>query len=958
MHAMRLRVLGPVELSAANGPIYLARRQQRLILGILGVEANRVMPSEQLIDLVWGGRPPGKARGVIQNRVYEIRAALSGHVVGEQGIVTRANGYMLAIEPELVDVHEFRMLVERARDAGDREQIRAMLRQALQLWRGPMLGGWLPTNSHATLCGSTEALRLTVAEELYQVELELGHHQVAVDELTHLAIANPSRERLTALAMSTLHHTGRTAEALQLFERCRRWLSDELGVDPGVELLELHLEILRGEGEAAEPYAATRDRHTVRANQPAAPHDRSAAVRFAIEVPHLLPVDIPDFTGRAAEVAWLREVLTEKAPDARLAIVSGPGGVGKTALTVHVAHQLRVQFLHGQLYVDLHGTDQQESLNPTDVLARFLRALGVDSPLPDTLDERAELYRHLMDGRKILIVLDNARGAEQVRPLIPGSATCAVVITARTRLAATIGGKTIDLSVLTEEQAIDLIARITDEQRARSQPHAVADLVKLCGGLPLAVRIVSARLAAKPHWSVQNLVDRLADERRRLDQLYYGDLDVRASIALSYADIITDARLLLCRLGDLDLPVVNVWTSAALLDLHPVEAEEVLEKLHDAQLLIVAGREAGGYSRYRLHDLVRLFAKERAETDDTPTGREAARTRAFGAWLYLTETAYGKVYGNGSENIRSPAPRHVVDQELAEILTTDPLSWFETERHTITAIIHQAAKDGQSSACWGLACSSFSLFEMGRHFDDCREILDTAIQVATDADDRVGRGAVLLRLGTLSADRNDHERAISQYQQAATLLDQAGEAHGHALAGLQVAMMYRQQGFHDQALGQFEQALAGLRNAGDSGAEAFALRNIAQAQLAAGNSKAADAHLERALERARAGRSRRREAQVLFYKGMLRLDQGRHQDAEKTMIEVLALTRGLGDRPGQILAQRGLALCYERNGDRDRAESTLLAALQLAHQPTPTLLEELIRAELDRLAVGHQADPQ
>ncbi len=951
---MRLQVLGPVELSAADGPIYLARRQQRLVLGILAVEANRHVSCDQLIDLVWGGHPPRQARAVVQSRVSEIRAALAGHLEGQQGLVTRGNGYVLDIEPELVDVHKFRLLVEQAHDADD-EQTRKLLRSALELWRGPVLGGWLPAYSHATLCGGIEALRVTVAEELFAVELKLGRHHSVVDEVNELAAANLGREGLTALAMTALYRTGRTAEALQLFDRCRRWLADELGVDPGTELQELHVDILRG---GSEPLVRDADNHrqTVAVGgRPDTTQDREqpSPETFSVAQPQLLPVDIPDFTGRTVELARLHDALTGIGGGARLAVVSGPAGVGKTALSVHVAHLLRERFPHGQLYVNLHGADRTGP-SPSEVLARFLRALGVDSAMPDTLDERAELYRDLVAGRDILVVLDNARDADQVRPLIPGSSSCAVLITSRTRLAAAVGGNSVDLEVLTDPHAVDLMARITGAERVRSEPLAAAGLATLCGGLPLAIRIAAARLVAKPHWSIGRLVDRLADEQRRLDQLSYEDLNVRASIALSCAGLSPDAQLLLCRLGDLDLPEINVWTSAALLDIHPMEAEEVLEQLYDAQLIDVAGREAGGYSRYRLHDLVRLFAKERARSDDDPSALRAARHRAFGAWLYVTEMAYGKVYGDGSENIASPAPRHDVGENLASILTADPLIWFDTERQSIIRIIHETAKDQQSAFCWGLACTSFSLFEMRRYFDDCRNILDTASALVTTTSDSLGHATVLYRMAPLSSARNDNEQALRQFRQAAALFEESGDRHGWALATSYIAMIHRLLNRNDLAITYLHHALADLRNGSDKGAEAFALRNLAQSHLETADYHAADGYLEQALELARLGKSRRREAQILFYQGMLRLEQDRCLEAERLFVEVLTLTRALGDRPGQIQAQRGLALSCERTGDRDRAEAMLLTALQLAHQPGPTLFERRIREELARLRQSDQ----
>jgi predicted ATPase len=344
--------------------------------------------------------------------------------------------------------------------------------------------------------------------------------------------------------------------------------------------------------------------------------DPTAAVVTA--VPRLLPADISDFTGRAIEVAQLRSALTQPGTEVRLAVVTGAGGVGKTALTVHVAHQVSRHFPDGQLYLNLRGYQTSEPVRPADALGRFLRALGVDSPLPETADERAELYRNLLADRRVLVVLDNAHTADQVRPLIPGTAACAVVVNSRSRLAGALAGTEVTVDGLDESHATKLLTRIAGPERVSAEPQATSALVESCGGLPLALRISAAWLAAKPHWTIKRLAERLADERHRLDQLAFEDLDVRSSIAFSYRGIDADARRLLCRLSDIDLVDIDVCCSAALLGHGPAQAEEILEQLYDARLIDVAGHEPNGYSRYRLHDLVRLFVKERIAADEVP----------------------------------------------------------------------------------------------------------------------------------------------------------------------------------------------------------------------------------------------------------------------------------------------------------------------------------------------------
>jgi DNA-binding SARP family transcriptional activator/predicted ATPase len=592
---MELRVLGPVELLIDGQPMYLARRQQRLLLGILAMEANRLVSRDRLIDLVWSSKPPKQAKAVLQTRVSEIRSALNRRIDSSQILVTRDGGYLLNIAPDVVDLHRFQSLVREARHASSDEDVRRLLRTASELWRGPVLGGWLPSESRESLCGSVEEARLTANEDLWDVELRLGHYLAVVDDVTQAAARSPCRERLVGLAMTALHRSGRTAEALQCFDRSRRWLASELGVDPSANLRRLHVAMLGG-----RPVA-----------WPGAP----GATKFAPAVPHLLPAVTPDFTGREVEAAQTRALLTAERSALRLVVITGPAGVGKTALSVRVAHQILDRFPDGQLYADLHGPGRLNSPDTADVLACFLRALGV-AHLPDGIDERAALYRNLLAGREILVVLDNAHDADPVRTLTPGSSSCAVLITSRTRLGATIGATSIEINVLAESSAVDLLSVIVGRECIEREPAAAKAIVRLCGGLPLAVRAVAARLNAKPHWALSELQKRLVDERKRLDHLTYGDLDVRASILSSFAGLSPQANSLLRRLGDTGMTDVDQWFSAALLETDTCDAEEILEELHDAQLLDANSTIAiDGYHRYRLPDLVRLVAAEQAANE-------------------------------------------------------------------------------------------------------------------------------------------------------------------------------------------------------------------------------------------------------------------------------------------------------------------------------------------------------
>ncbi|GAA1035598.1 hypothetical protein GCM10009557_43740 [Virgisporangium ochraceum] len=576
---MELRILGPVELLVDGRTVPLLRRQQRLILGILALEANRLVSRTRLITLLWAGSPPPQARAILQSRVSETRSALNDHLDGSSVLLTRDSGYMLTIAPERVDVHRFYALVRDARQSTSDEDVQRLLRKANQLWRGPVLGGWTPSGPNESLCASIEETRLTADEDLWAAELRLGCHHLIVDRIAQAAARDPHRERLVGLAMTALHRSGRTAEALRLFERSRRSLAEEFGVDPGAALRDLH-RVLLGTTPAVTS-----------------------------TVPRLLPSAAPHLIGRDHDVTRTRSLLTTQRSSVRLAVVTGPAGVGKTALSVRVAHDVSQHFPDGQLYADLHGTDRRTA---ADVLTSFLRALGA-SRIPADVDERASLYRNLLAGKRVLVVLDNALDAGQVRILIPAAASCAVLLSSRRRLGAALGAASIELDVLGTRPAIELLLTLAGRPPLEQERGAAAEIVRLCDGLPLAIRAVAARLAVKPHWTLAELCTRLADDRKRLDHLIYDGLDVRASILPSFAGLSDDARTLLYRLGGSGSADVDRAESATLLGLDAGDAEEILEELHDARLLDVSApgsvREP---HRYRLPDLVRLVAAEQA----------------------------------------------------------------------------------------------------------------------------------------------------------------------------------------------------------------------------------------------------------------------------------------------------------------------------------------------------------
>ncbi len=502
-----------------------------------------VVPVAQLIDAVWGRRPPKTAAKNLQIYVYHLRQLLDDPA----RISRQATGYQLDIEPGELDADRFQRLTGAALAEADPTAAGALWRRALGQWRGPAYDGLHHVPLLAEAAERLAERRLTALEG--RIEAELGSDQSLPDrlvaELTDLVGRWPWRERFVGQLMRALHRTGRPAQALDAYERGRRALADELGLDPGPELREVEREI----------------RATSAPGGPA---------------PAQLPADIADFAGREKEVDAAVDVLGKTADALSVVAISGPAGVGKTTLAVRIGHRIRGACPDGQLYVDLAGANGRPA-DPAAVLAAFLRAraAAAGGRHPDRLAERIACYRSMLADRRILIVLDNAADHAHIEPLLPGTPSCPVVVTSRVRLTGLPGGHLIDLRPLELSDSLTLIGRMVGPDRIGVEVAAARELARLCGGLPLALRVAGAKLAARTHWTVRDLVDRLADEHHRLDELRHRELQVRASFGLSFQGLSEPAGRLFGRLGQLDAPDLAGWVAAAVLDCPIADAESV-----------------------------------------------------------------------------------------------------------------------------------------------------------------------------------------------------------------------------------------------------------------------------------------------------------------------------------------------------------------------------------------------
>jgi DNA-binding SARP family transcriptional activator len=591
------RVLGPLEVIGAAGHLSFPPRQ-RTVLSMLLLEPNRVVTIERLVDAVWDTTPPSTAKEQVRICVSAIRRTLAGG--GQpQAIVTRPPGYSIQCTDRELDLLAFNDLVASGRQGlgrGRPDDAAGAFREALRLWHGtiPLVG--VRSQLVQSIGTQLAERRLAVVEEYIDVRLRLGQHHELISELVELVTANPFRERLRARLMIALYRAGRQAEALHTYRLGRQLFVEELGLEPGAELRRLERAILAGEvADVLEPEEAT----------------RPVSVRTA--APRLLPADIDDFTGRRDLIEHVRMALCGPRDVGcramRIAVIAGRPWLGKTTLAVHVAHALSGEYPDGQLFARLGGAARPSDAG--EVLARFLGALGVPGrAVPDGLEERTDMYRNLLSDRRVLVVLDDVAGEQQVAPLLPGSPTCSVIVTSRTRLTALGGATTLNIGPLDARDAVELLAKAVGRERVDTEAGDIAMLADLCAGEPLALRLAAGRLRTRPHWPVRGLVARLSDGRRLLTELSCGGLDLVAMINEIWQRLSPLARRLLCRVSLLGDRGFQGWTWAPLWDIAEQDTEEALTELLDAGLLDTERRN--GQVVFQLPGLLWAFARRLA----------------------------------------------------------------------------------------------------------------------------------------------------------------------------------------------------------------------------------------------------------------------------------------------------------------------------------------------------------
>jgi DNA-binding SARP family transcriptional activator len=809
-------LLGPLLVRRGGVVTPVTRGKERAVLAALLLGAGRAVSLDELAETLWGASPPRSARVTIQNYVRRLRGLLAD--VGGSRISTLPHGYLMSMAAGELDASRFEALQDAARAAareGAWDQAAAQLRAALSLWRGEPLAD-VPSELLAVreVPRLTE-MRLQAVEARISADLHLGGHGAVIGELRQLASTHPLRERLHALLMLALYRDGQQAEALAAYQRARRVLVDELGAEPGPELRRLEHQIL------------TADPALVLTGPAAVPANASAPAGPA---PRQLPATVADFTGRAAELAALTGMLDQagagRPGTVVISAIGGTAGVGKTALALRWAHQVAARFGDGQLYVNLRGFDPSGTpAAPEAAIRGFLDALGVPpGRIPPAPDAQAGLYRSLLADRKMLIVADNARDEQQVRPLLPASPGSLVLVTSRSQLsglAAADGARLLTLDVLSHGDAVRLLTARLGVARAAAEPAAVDRIAGLCACLPLALAVAAARAAAWPGFPLAALAGELADAAGRLDALDAGDpaASVRAVFSWSVRQLSGEAARMFGLLGIHPGPDISVPAAASLAGIAEADARCLLAELARAHL--TAEHVPG---RYAFHDLLRAYAAEHARHTGSQADRDAGLGRVLDHYLHTAACAARLLDPSKDPIVLAPPRPGAAAGQPAD--HRQAMAWFEAEHQVLLAAVTLAAGSGFDVHAWQLPWAMAPFLQARGHWPEWAATQRTALAAATRLGDAVAQAACSRLLGAACGSLGDHDQARAHFARSLTLYRGLGNRLGEAKVQHSLGFLAELQGRYADALGHAEQALRLCRAVGDTATKADELNAV------------------------------------------------------------------------------------------------------------------------------------
>jgi DNA-binding SARP family transcriptional activator/tetratricopeptide (TPR) repeat protein len=915
---MEFCLLGPLMVRCGRVVVALPPGKQRTVLAALLLNAGHVVSLDELAEVLWGASPPPSARVTMQNYVMRLRKALGG--AGSR-ISTQPPGYLIRADADELDVSFFQSRLDAAVAAARGHSWQAAAKQAragLAVWRGEPLAGVESELLAARDAPRLAELRLRALEIGIDADLHLGRHAEVITELRELAGANPLRERLHGLLMLALYRDGRQAEALAAYQHARSVLVQELGVEPGPGLRDLHQRIL-----SADP--------TLAITGPARP----AKAEPQWDTPRELPPAVPGFTGRLAEFRALNSLPDRSGQQGPgtvvISAIGGTAGVGKTALAIHWAHHAAARFGDGQLYVNLRGFDPSGiPVTPAEAIRGFLDALGVPPErIPAGQDAQAGLYRRLLTDRKMPIVLDNARDEGQVRPLLPASPASVVIITSRsqlTGLAAADGARLLRLDLMPHGEAVQLLTTRVGDARAAAEPGAASEIATMCARLPLALAVAAAQAAARPGIPLSALASELRDAAGRLDVLEAGDpgASVAAVFSWSTRQLSNDAARMFRLLGLHPGPDISVHAAASLAAVNESQARRLLREL--TRHCLVTEHTPG---RYAFHDLLRAYAASQARDHDSAPDRDAAVGRILDHYLHTAAHATFLLQ-SAREKVDLAVPRRgVVPEQPGD--HRQALAWFEAEHQVLLAAVTMALDMGADSHAWQLPRAMAGYLYRRGYQRERVTILGNAVAAATRLDDIFGQATSLRALGSACIGAGDYDQARVHLERCLLLYQRLDDRQGQAWTHVGFSRLAEVQGRYADALDHGEQALGLYQAIGDQSGEALVLNSLAWDHALLGDYLKARAFAEWSLGLITKLSDCDFECHVWATLGYTALHLGDSSHAAAHFESALSLCRDYGDRysEAEILLHAGNA--RHAAGDLLQARQAWQQALAIYH---------------------------
>lgn len=897
-------VLGPITVRSDGRPISIGGPRQSCVLGALLVHLGREVTFDQLTGYLWSDHPPRTARSVIQVQISHLRRVVTN------SIVTTANGYTLEVDPSSVDLYRFRRLRDEAVDARPEDAV-DLLDRALQCWRGVPFSGVGSEYLEQAVITPLQEERWSVLLAWAKNALEVCRHSEVITRLGSVVGAEPFRERLHHLYITALWHDNERAKALTAYEEFRSGLADELGVDPGPELTTLHRKILQEDAQGERPVESP------------VPNGTASPEGFVVR--NDLPRDLPDFTGREEPLKQLGEIAHSDEERSQVCVIIGAGGEGKTTTAVRFGYEMAERYPDGQLFIDLYGyTRDKEPLDPSVALGALLRAVGVDPDrVPEALDERAALWRATLTGRRTLLVLDNAISHSQVSPLLTAAPGSMTVITTRNELSGLSGARFVSLGMFGETSSLELFSKVLGEHRVRGEEDRVREIVRICGGLPLALRVVAGRMLTRPKWSFAHVARRIGENKRTFRELRVEGKNVASVIDLSYRSLNPEQRRAFLLLGEMIGGKIGLDGAAALFGSSLEDADELLQELVGMCLL----EEPQG-DLYRFHDLIGAFSKDRGSVELDPDEGREAKNRLSAQYLSTAQLAAELLGPRGHEATEDEKENHRTELASRE----DADRWFDLYQENLTDSIEYFADGAEGEKAWRLADAVLRFYTQRGQMGLLVSSHERVLQVSEKQGNKRGRAVTLIGLGIADYIEGRFDDSLERLTEARDLLALLEDGRGSIRALANLGMVY-------ERVGRFAESAAALKGVlhyaielGDTRLESLQWVNLAVLRQTLGDHQESLASARKAFDSAL--REDLGEVSTLARRvvGEALIGTGEPEAAVEELRRSLEESERLGLIGNQIYVHNALGVGYRALDRWDEAVAAHRTALALAER--------------------------